>query len=466
MRNAFTKQFLSSFLSFLLLLGAIPNDASGQQPATGYSGQGAPLSAEELQQLVAPIALYPDALVAQILGGAAFPDQIAAANNYLKINSSLSGAALMQAVDAQPWEPSVKALTQFPSVLDNLGKNLSWTSALGEAYSTQAADVMTAVQVLRAKAYAAGNLKSGSQITVVQESPQVIVIQPTSPQVIYVPQYNPTVVYGTTYVTPGYSTAAVVATGVLAFGVGVAVGAAISGGGCCGWSYSYWNCNWHGGAVVYGHTTYYGNSAWHGGFYGSSTTAVGPYGAARAGTAYNPSTGTYARGAETATPYGTQKVGQAYNPNTGAYAQTHQTSNAYGSYGSSEYSKNGQTTYTQHESNAYGSASTMESTNGAKAASGTTASGQHYAEGESANGTKYAAQNGNVYKNSGSGWQQTQPKSNYESGSNSAASKGWGQQEKSGGSSAYGGSGNGWQSRAESARGSASRGGGGGWRRR
>src|SRR6516165_6278346 len=107
MRNAFTKQFLSSFLSFLLLLGAIPNDASGQQPATGYSGQGAPLSAEELQQLVAPIALYPDALVAQILGGAAFPDQIAAANNYLKINSSLSGAALMQAVDAQPWEPSV-----------------------------------------------------------------------------------------------------------------------------------------------------------------------------------------------------------------------------------------------------------------------------------------------------------------------------------------------------------------------
>jgi Protein of unknown function (DUF3300) len=466
MIRAITKQVLSNMLSCLLIIGAVPFEVSGQQ--SGYSGQGAPLSADELQQLVAPIALYPDALVAQILGGATFPDQIAAANNFLHLNTNLSGAHLMQAVDAQPWDPSVKALTQFPSVLDNLASNLSWTSALGEAYHTQTTDVMTTVQVLRGQAYAAGNLKSGSQITVVQQSPQVIVIQPTNPQVVYVPTYNPTVVYGTPYVTPGYSAATVAATGILAFGVGIAVGAAISGGSsCCGWSYSSWNCNWHGGTVVYGHATYYGNNAWHGGYYGSSTTAVGPYGAARAGTAYNPSTGTYARGAETVTPYGTQKAGQAYNPNTGAYAQTHQTSNAYGSYGNSEYSKNGQTTYTQHESNAYGSASTMQSTNGAKAVSGTNASGQHYAEGESASGTKYAEQNGNVYKDTGSGWQQTQPKSNYNSASSSDASRGWGQQEKSGGrSSAFGGSENGWQSRAESARGSWSRGGGGGWSRR
>jgi hypothetical protein len=460
MFRAITKQVLSSVLSCLLIIGTVPFEVSGQQ--SGYSGQGAPLSADELQQLVAPIALYPDALVAQILGGATFPDQIAAANNFLQLNSNLSGTALMQAVDAQPWDPSVKALTQFPSVLSNLGNNLSWTSALGEAYHTQAADVMSAVQVLRTKAYAAGTLKSGSQITVVQQSPQVIVIQPTNPQVVYVPQYNPAVVYGTPYVTPGYSAATVAATGILAFGAGIAVGAALSGG-CCGWGYSSWNCNWHGGAVVYGHSTYYGNNAWHGGYYGSSATAVGPYGAARAGTAYNPSTGTYARGAETATPYGTQKAGQAYNPNTGAYAQTHQTSNAYGSYGSSEYSKNGQTTYTQHASTAYGSESSMQSTNGAKAASGTDAGG-HYTEGETASGTKYASQNGNVYKNTGNGWQQTQPKSNYNSASSSAESRGWGQQEKSGGSSAYGG--NGWQSRSESARGSWSRGGGGGWGRR
>jgi hypothetical protein len=102
---------------------------------------------------------------------------------------------------------------------------------------------MSAVQVLRAKAQAAGTLKSGSQITVVQQTPQVIVIQPTNPQVVYVPQYNPTVVYGTPYVTPGYSTAAVVTTAMLAFGVGIAIGAAMNNS----WGYSYWNCNWHGG---------------------------------------------------------------------------------------------------------------------------------------------------------------------------------------------------------------------------
>ncbi len=177
---------------------------------------------------MAPIALYPDALVAQILGAATFPDQVAAADVWLQQNKSLTGSALTKAVDGQQWDPSVKALTQFPSVLDNLAKNLSWTSSLGEAYHTQAADVMSAVQVLRAKAKAAGNLKSGSQITVVQQSPQVIVIQPTNPQVVYVPTYNPTVVYGAPVTTPGYSTAAVVTTAVLAFGVGIAVGAAMN----------------------------------------------------------------------------------------------------------------------------------------------------------------------------------------------------------------------------------------------
>ena len=169
----------------------------------GYSGQGAPLTAEELQQLVAPIALYPDALVAQVLAAATFPDQVAFVDDWLQQNKALTGKALMQSVDKQPWDPSVKALTQFPSVLDNMAKNLSWTSALGEAYNTQAADVMSAVQVLRAKAKAAGNLKSSPQITVVQQSPQVIVIQSANPQVVYVPMYNPAVVYGYPYVTPG-----------------------------------------------------------------------------------------------------------------------------------------------------------------------------------------------------------------------------------------------------------------------
>ncbi|WP_353073276.1 DUF3300 domain-containing protein [Tunturiibacter gelidiferens] len=463
MIKAFFKQLLAMTLSLLLIFPVIPREAAGQQPApAGYSGQGAPLSADELQQLVAPIALYPDALVAQIMGAATFPDQIAAAALWVLQNKNLAGSVLAKAVDAQPWDPSVKALTQFPSVLDNLAKNLSWTSSLGEAYHTQPADIMSAVQVLRAKAQAAGNLKSGSQITVVQQAPQVIVIQPTNPQVVYVPTYNPTVVYGTPYVTPGYSTAAVVTTAVLAFGIGIAVGAAINNS----WGYSYWNCNWHGGTVVYHSSGYYGNSAWHGGYYGSSATAHGPNGVARAGTAYNPSTGTYARGASTTTAYGTQKVGQAYNPNTGAYAATHQASNAYGSYGSSVVSKNGNTAYTQHQTTANGSVGSVQTSAGGKGVAASGAYGNNAAAGQAANGNKYATANGNVYKNTGSGWNQTQGtphNSSSYSGANSAASKGYGEQQKSGGSSAFGGGSSGWQSRQESARGSASRGGGGGW---
>jgi hypothetical protein len=468
MITTYTRQLLSAALCFLLTFPVVPSEAVAQQPeptgSTENLGQGAPLTAEELQQLVAPIALYPDALVAQILGAATFPDQIAAASGWLQQNKSLTGTALMKAVDAQPWDPSVKALTQFPSVLDNMATNLSWTSSLGEAYHTQAADVMSAVQVLRAQAEAAGNLKSGSQITVVQQSPQTIVIQPTNPQVVYVPQYNPTVVYGTPYATPGYSTAAVVTTAAVAFGVGIAVGAAINNS-CCGWGYSNWNCNWHGGAVVYGNNAYYGNSAWHGGYYGSSATAYGPNGVARAGTAYNPSTGTYARGASTTTAYGTQKVGQAYNPNTGAYAATHQTSNAYGSYGSSVASKNGNTAYTQHETTAQGSAGTVQTSAGGRGAAATGKYGNSAAAGETANGNKYAAANGNVYKNTGSGWNQTQGTSHNTSsysGANSAAARGYGGQERSSGSSAFGGGG--WQSRQASARGAESRGGWGGRR--
>jgi hypothetical protein len=248
--------------------------APGSTSSSGYPGQGAPMTAQELQALVAPIALYPDALVAQILSAATFPDQIAVANYWLEQNKNLTGSALMQAVNKQSWDPSVKALTQFPSVLNNMAQNLSWTSQLGEAYHNQSSDVMAAVQTLRAQAKAAGNLKSGSQITVVQQTPQTIVIQPTNPQIVYVPQYNPAVVYGTPYVVPTYvapapSTADVVATGLLSFGAGMAVGAMMSGG-CCSWGYSSWNCNWyHGGGAYYGAHPYYGNSAWHGGYYGN-----------------------------------------------------------------------------------------------------------------------------------------------------------------------------------------------------
>lgn len=446
------RQSISLALSIVLVLTVIGSETGamaqgqGTPPATSnnsssdYAGQGTPETADELQSLVAPIALYPDALVAQILNAATFPDQVAVAEYWMQQNKSLTGKALMTAVNGQSWDPSVKALTQFPSVLSNMAQNLSWTSQLGEAYHNQQPEVMSAIQTLRAKAKAAGNLKSGSQITVVQQSPQTIVIQPTNPQVIYVPQYNPTVIYGTPYVVPGYTTGDMVAASVLSFGAGMAVGAMMSGG-CCGWGYSSWNCNWYGGAAVYHGAAYYGNSAWHGGYYGTSASAYGAYGSAHASSGYNPSTGTYARGASTSTAYGTQKVGQAYNPYTGAYGATHQGSNAYSNWGSSTASKNGQTVDTQHYSDANGTVGTAESSNG----------------------NKYATANGNAYKNTGSGWQHA--------GSSDAA-HGWGgssgSESHSGGSSAFSGWGShsgdsGWGSRSASAQGWGSRGGGGGW---
>ncbi len=313
------QKILPCLLSLLLVLAAMPQAGAvmmyQDQPAapspsssSSYPGQGAPMTAQELQSLVAPIALYPDALVAQILSAATFPDQVAVANNWLEQNKNLTGTALGQAVNGQSWDPSVKALTQFPSVLNNMSQNLAWTSQLGEAYHNQSADVMAAVQTLRAQAKAAGNLKSGSQITVVQQTPQTIVIQPANPQIVYVPEYNPTVVYGTPYVVPGYSTGDLVAASVLSFGAGIAVGAMMSGG-CCGWGWSSWNCNWyHGGGVYYGNHPYYGNNAWHGGYYNNG---YHPYNNGYNSSGYHPnnnynkgynSSGYHANNLQTTTP--------------------------------------------------------------------------------------------------------------------------------------------------------------------
>jgi hypothetical protein len=247
-------------------------NAQNEAPApAGNPTEGAPQSASQLQSLVAPIALYPDSLVAMVLTASTFPDQVAVADYWLQQNQSLTGSALAQAADAQSWDPSVKALTTFPSVLDNMAKNLTWTSSLGEAYHNQQSEVMTAIQTDRAQAKAQGNLKSGSQITVTQQSPDVIVIQPANPAVVYVPTYDPAVIYGYPYVVPGYvapvyTGADVAAAGLIGFTAGIAVGAMFHGG-CCSWGWSSWNCGWHGTAVVYHGGAYYGNSAWHGGYY-------------------------------------------------------------------------------------------------------------------------------------------------------------------------------------------------------
>jgi hypothetical protein len=153
--NEHGKELLAILLSMLLIVLTMPVELSVAQPPqnapppSSYTGQGAPLTEQELNNLVSPIALYPDALVAQILAASTFPDQVAVADNWLQQNKSLTGSTLMQAVNGQSWDPSVKALTQFPSVLNNMAQNLAWTSQLGEVYHNQQSQVMSAIQTLR-----------------------------------------------------------------------------------------------------------------------------------------------------------------------------------------------------------------------------------------------------------------------------------------------------------------------------
>jgi Protein of unknown function (DUF3300) len=277
-----------------------PTEAPSEAgPPTGTQGSAAPspapMSSEQLNALVAPIALYPDSLVAQVLAAATFPDQVAIADYWLTQNSSLTPTALAQAVDQQSWDPSVKALTQFPSVLHDLARNLAWTSSLGQAFSNQQSDVMAAVQVMRAKAEAAGTLQSSPQIAVTQPSANVIVIQPANPQVVYVPQYNPTIVYGAPMVVPLYTPPVSFAAAAVSFGSGVSIGAFFGGGGGfvagggLGWGFHAWACNWGGGGntIIYNHTTYITNNTWRNNNY----NGYHPWGPAN--TAYHPGTDTH-----------------------------------------------------------------------------------------------------------------------------------------------------------------------------
>src|SRR5271156_4633111 len=269
------KQVLSMVTCLTLLFLGTPVEAAfvgqgsttpqpdSQSPSTNSSTPPAvaPLTSDQLDALVAPIALYPDALVAQVLGASGYPDQVAFADDWLNQNTNLQGAALTQQVNQQSWDPSVKALTQFPSVLHDLAKNLSWTSSLGQAFTNQQSDVMAAVQVMRAKAQAVGSLKSSSQIKVVQQGAQTIVIEPADSNVVYVPQYNPAVVFGTPLVVPAYTPPVAVAAGV-SFGAGVAIGAAFGGGGVVGggfgggWGFGGWGMTWGGGGGGGGNINY------------------------------------------------------------------------------------------------------------------------------------------------------------------------------------------------------------------
>src|SRR5271166_3202635 len=193
------RQGLSLLLFLSLCLTVFPEVLSAMQdastPASSRRPEYAIKTPEQLQQLAAPIALYPDSLIAQILSASTFPEQVVEADRWIQAHPDLKGDGLAKAVDEQPWDPSVKALTAFPSVLGNMDKNLSWTSSLGDAYYNQQADVMAAVQVMRRKAQDTGNLKTTPQQTVTEKD-SAIDIEPADPEVVYVPAYDPWLVYG------------------------------------------------------------------------------------------------------------------------------------------------------------------------------------------------------------------------------------------------------------------------------
>ena len=250
------QKVLGVVVCLTLISATIPE---GVRPQEDY----APLAAADLDSLVAPIALYPDELVAQVLGAATYPEQISEAHDWLRSNSGVEGQALMEAINQQSWDDAVKAVCMFPSVVNMMSENLPWTSALGEAAAMQQADVTAAVQRMRAKAFQAGNLKTTKEIKVVQQSPDVIVIQPANPQVVYVPTYNPTVVYGVPVVVPGYSSANLAATAIISFGVGIAIGSMINNR-CCGWGWYGWSMHWGRGNIYYRNNIYIVNPYWRG----------------------------------------------------------------------------------------------------------------------------------------------------------------------------------------------------------
>jgi uncharacterized membrane protein YgcG len=303
----FTKARGNSFLVslFLIVLAcgglflAPPGVAGalGAQAPPPSAPAPARLAPEQLQELVAPIALYPDSLVAQILAASAYPTQIVEADRFLQENPNLKGAELGAQVDQQDWDPSVKALTQFPSVLSNMDKDLSWTSELGDANYNQPQDVMDAIQFMRRKAEEAGHLQSTPQQTV-QDQGGAVAIQPAQPDVVYVPQYDPALVYGYPMpLWPGFYPWWGVGGPFISFGIGFGVGPFFG----FGWGWPAWGFHWgRGGGLFFGggryafhsHAFYDRNAYFHGNYRGAAPFARGD----RSFRGYGPRAGGQARG--------------------------------------------------------------------------------------------------------------------------------------------------------------------------
>lgn len=228
-----SRKLWSVLLAALLVL---PGGVFAQSPEKAPSKT---FTQEQLEQLLAPVALYPDSLLTQMLMASTYPLEVAKASSWVKQNKELKGDALTAALEKQEWDPSVKSLVNFPQVLQMMDDKLEWTQKLGDAFLAQQKDVLATVQTLRAKALEAGNLQTTKdQKVVVEKDPQVIVIQQASPEVIYVPAYNPTVVYGV-WAYPAYPPYPVYPPGVVVGAVAIGVA----------WGYAWGHSDYHGGSV-------------------------------------------------------------------------------------------------------------------------------------------------------------------------------------------------------------------------
>jgi hypothetical protein len=238
------------------------------------------LGADQLDQLVAPIALYPDSLVAMILTAATYPDQVGAADTWLNQNMGLPPDQRAAAANGMQWDPSVKGLVAFPSVLDNLARNSAWASQLGNAYYNQPGDVMNAVQAMRLQAQQSNRLASTPQQQVVEQG-GVIQILPVNPAVVYVPYYNPWAVWGPMFVAyPGYVLLPPPPGIVLGVGLAFAAGIAIGVWGHWGWGFGAWAPAWGGGTIFFNHSTYISRSmtVYNHGYFGGHDRGVFEHG--------------------------------------------------------------------------------------------------------------------------------------------------------------------------------------------
>ncbi len=247
------KQLIRELTAVICIAVTVPGNViaatrQAEQPIGASEQASAKIPPDQLDSLVAPIALYPDPMLSQVLVASTYPLEVIQLQQWLAQHKDLKGKELAAAVEKQDWDPSIQSMAGLPDLVKLLSENIKWTTDLGNAFLAQQNDVMDAVQRMRKKAQDNGNLKSNEQQKVevrTVESKQIIVVEQANPQVVYVPSYNPTVVYGApvyayppiAYPPPGYYAAGMA----ISFGVGVAMGAFWGGGG---WGY---NCGWGGG---------------------------------------------------------------------------------------------------------------------------------------------------------------------------------------------------------------------------